>query len=228
MKTNFRQRFIPAALAALLVIPYPAVFAQNASSTTATSSGGSSTATANSRGSNADTATDDVAVQNLLAAAQALRESIQRLARTEPGEKRTEAIREGNEALGKVQSAIVALPPELLLADANESDYKKSLDKMRQASDRLHAAAVALANQPPGKRRNEAIRRVNTALLETNEAMLTGLQMSANKTTKASVASGSSSATGTSSSGAGGSATVTGRPGGNTVDLGTGSSGASK
>lgn len=228
MKMNTRY-LIQAMLAAAIVGAHPVISAQNTSSQSPDSSGASTTSGASSRGSSADTAADDAAVQNLLAASQSLREAIQRLAQTPAGEQRTEAIREGNEALMKVQSAIVALPPELLLANAKESDYKKSMDKMKQASDRLHAAANALANQPAGKQRDIAVRRVNQALLETNEAMLTGLQLSARDSTKTGGASGASG-DGTSSSGAagsssdsssemGGSAAVTGRPGGNTVDL---------
>lgn len=220
MNTNTRQRLIQAMIAALFAGTCTVANAQDASSTAPASSGASTSGSAASGGSRADTAADDAAVQNLLAAAQSLRESIQRLAQTPPGERRTQAIREGNEALIKVQSAIVALPPELLLADANENDYKKALDKMKQASDRLHTAANALANQPPGKRRDEAIRRVNTALLETNEAMLTGLQLSARNTTKASTSGGSGDTGGSTGSGMSGSAEVTGRPGGNTVELG--------
>lgn len=231
MKMNTRY-LIQAMLAAAIASTHPLIGAQNTSAQTPDSSGASTAGGASSRGSNADTAADDAAVQNLLAASQSLREAIQRLAQTPPGERRTEAIREGNEALIKVQSAIVALPPELLLANARESDYKKAMDKMRQASDRLHAAANVLANQPAGKQRDAAVRRVNQALLETNEAMLTGLQLSAGNTTRADGATGASGSgtgsagtsgaagtSGDSSSGMGGSATVTGRPGGNTVDL---------
>ncbi|WP_334186352.1 hypothetical protein [Noviherbaspirillum sp.] len=169
-------------------------------------------------GASADTASDDKAIQDLLAAAQSLRESIQTMAQMPAGEKRTEAIREGNEALMQVQAAMASLPPYLLLANAKEADYKKAIDKMKQASDKLYSAADALANQPRGKQSSAAVRQVNKALLETNEAMLTGLQMSAAGSNTSGTGSSGTSA-GSSGNGNGGSAAVTGRPGANNVDL---------
>lgn len=241
MKTK-RTYLLPAILAAALAATTGGVVAQSASpqatGTTGTSgsagssmsgastsgtSGASGTSSASS-GSSADTANDDAAIQNLQSAAQSLREAVQRMAQMPAGDKRTEAIRESNEALMQVQAAMASLPPDLLTANVKESDYKRSLDKLKQASDRLHTAANALADQPPGKGRDTAIKKVNQALLETNEAMLTGLQLSASSAKRdtagtSSGSSGSAGTSGTSSSGAGGSAAVTGRPGGNTVDL---------
>lgn len=180
------------------------------SGTSAATSGAGATSGASSAGSPSalpvDTAKDDKAIENLRAAAQSLRESIQRMAQMPAGEKRTEAIRESNEALMQVQAAMAALPSHLLLANANEADYKRAIDKMKQASDRLYKAADALANQPPGKEVNVAVKEVNEALLETNEAMLTGLQMGAGDIANI------------------GSARVTGRPGANNVDLSAGTS----
>jgi hypothetical protein len=177
-------------------------------------SGASVTSGAGGRStSSAGTANDDKAIENLQAAAQSLRESIQRMAQMPAGEKRAEAIRESNEALMQVQAAMASLPSHLLLANATEADYKRAVDKMKQASDRLYDAADALARQPAGKDTNAAIKQVNKALLETNEAMLTGLQMGA---------AGSANI---------GSAALTGRPPANNVDLGntsgSGSSGGS-
>lgn len=250
MKLNPTRHLLPALLAAVFASAGTSVMAQSsspqatgtsgASGSTGTSATGTSAtsgqSSAASSGSSADTASDDVAIQNLRAAAQSLREAVQRMAQMPAGEQRTEAIRESNEALMQVQAAMASLPPDLLTANVRESDYKKSLDKLKQASDRLHVAANALADQPPGKGRDAAVKKVNQALLETNEAMLTGLQLSAasakrNSTSTSSGSSGSAGASGTGSSGTGGSATVTGRPGGNTVDLtnvpGSGSSGGS-
>lgn len=211
---NTTRHILPAMLAFALAGPYSLANAQAPAQKEAAvgTSGTTDTSSLSSRSgaSRSDTALDDKAIQNLLAAAQSLRESIQNLALMPAGEKRTEAIREGNEALVKVQSAMAALPPSLLTANANESNYRKSLDKMKVASDRLYAAADALANQPPGKARNEAIKKVNQALLQTNEAMLTGLQVHASNDKSNMV----------------GSAAVTGRPGRNNVDL-SGSAGNS-
>ncbi|HEY0846452.1 MAG TPA: hypothetical protein VGE12_13870 [Noviherbaspirillum sp.] len=247
MNTHPTRRLLPAILAALLAGALPGAQAQSTSTTTTTttqspgvtssegSSGASTSGTAASgttatgaTGSRADTASDDISIQNLRAAAQSLREAVQRMAQMPPGDKRTEAMREGNEALMQVQAAMASLPPELLTANVKESDYKKSLEKLKQASDRLHVAANALADQPPGKGRDAAMKKVNQALLQTNEAMLTGLQLAAGSARgqAATSASGASGGSGASSgaSGAGGSAAVTGRPGANTVDLLPGSS----
>jgi hypothetical protein len=166
-------------------------------------------------GSNADTAADDEAVQNLRAAAQSVRDAVQRLQQMPAGAKRAEAIREANEALMKVHSAIAELPPHLHGANVNESNYRQAMDKLKQASDRLYAAADALANQPPGKGTDAAIGKVNQALMQTNEAMLTGLQQSAQDMTGR-----HPGATSSGDSSGGGSAERTGRPPANTVDLG--------
>jgi len=227
LKTNPTRHLLPALLVAALSAVYPAAHAQNTTGNPNTAnaaspanmsdrsnasgpshtSGNTASGTPMS-GSNADTATDDKAIQNLRAAAQDLRDSIHNLANMPAGEKRTVAMKEGNDALMKVQGAMAALPPSLLTANANENSYMKAIDKLKLASDRLYAAADALANQPPGKDRNNAIKKVNSALIQTNEAMLAGLQVSAtNSSDRAMV----------------GSAAVTGRPGGTNVDLSSGS-----
>lgn len=233
MKLNTQRNLLAAMLAGILAGAYPVAIAQTTTAQTSPvagtgSSGASSQSGQSSRSdtSGADATNDDKAIQNLRSAAQALRESIQTLARMPAGEKRTEAIKEGNEALFRVQSAMAALPPELLTANANESNYKKSLDKMKTASDRLYSAADALANQPAGKARNDAVKQINQALLQTNEAMLTGLQLYAANDKSGPTRSSSSGNSGTASNTDSGkppmtgSAAVTGRPGANTVDLG--------
>jgi hypothetical protein len=184
LKLNTQRTLFAALLAGILAGSYPIAYAQTTTGQSASEakSGNSGlpkqSAQANRLSKSvSDTASDDEAIQNLRSAAQALRESIQTLARMPPGEKRTAAIKEGNEALFRVQSAMAALPPELLTANADESNYKKALDKMKLASDRLYSAADALANQPAGKARNDAVKQINRALLQTNEAMLTGLQL---------------------------------------------------
>lgn len=213
MKLNTHRQCLAALLAGVLAGAYPVANAQTAAGpagqAVAPGSAGAPGHTKQSglpAGSNADTADDDKAIQNLRSAAQALRESIQTLARMPAGEKRNAAIREGNEALFRVQSAMAALPAELLTANADESYYRKSLDKMKSASDRLYKAADALANQPAGKARNDAIKQVNRALLQTNEAMLTGLQLHASNDKSRMMGSPSSGGSGTAGSAMAGSA----------------------
>lgn len=149
------------------------------------SSGASGTSTATSGANpyvskNVVSDNDDKAIQNLLAAAQRLREAIQTMAQAPVGPQRTAAIQQGNEALMQVQSAMVTLPPDLLTANAKEGEYTKAADKLKQASDRLHGAVQALAQEPAGKRRNEAMKKVNQALMETNQTMINA-QMYASK-----------------------------------------------
>lgn len=202
LKPNTHRHLLSVLLAGILAGTYPVANAQTTKGpdSSKTASGNADTSKQSGQSnlsskSNADTASDDQAIQNLRGAAQALRESIQTLARMPAGEKRTAAIKEGNEALFRVQSAMAALPPELLTANADESNYKKALDKMKMASDRLYSAADALANQPAGKARNDAVKEINRALLQTNEAMLTGLQLHAandKSRTTSSATSGSS------------------------------------
>lgn len=233
LKVNVQRNLLAAMLGGILAGAYPFAIAQTTTGQTGpAATSGSSSASGQSAQSNrsatsgANATNDEKAIQNLRSAAQALRESIQTLARMPAGEQRTEAIKEGNEALFRVQSAMAALPPELLTANANESNFKKSLDKMKTASDRLYSAADALANQPAGKARNDAVKQVNQALLQTNEAMLTGLQLYAANDKSGSTRSSSSGSSGMASNTDSGkppmtgSAAVTGRPGGNTVDLG--------
>lgn len=220
LKVNVQRHLLAAMLGGILAGAYPFAIAQTTTGQTGPA------ATSGSSASGANATNDEKAIQNLRSAAQALRESIQTLARMPAGEQRTEAIKEGNEALFRVQSAMAALPPELLTANANESNFKKSLDKMKTASDRLYSAADALAKQPAGKARNDAVKQVNQALLQTNEAMLTGLQLYAANDKSGSTRSSSSGGSGTAGNTDSGkppmtgSAAVTGRPGGNTVDLG--------
>lgn len=115
---------------------------------------------------------DDKAIQNLLAAAQRVREATQAMAQAPAGEKRTQAIRQANDALLEIQRAMVTLPPDLLLANVDEGQYQKAAEKLTQATTRLHGAVQALAKEPPGERRSAAIKQVNDALMETNQVMI--------------------------------------------------------
>lgn len=186
-------------------------------------------------GSGVASADEDKAVKSLMAAAQLLRESIQRMAQAPAGEGRAEVIKQGNQALMQVNSAILALPSHLLLAGGSADDYNRAVTKMKAASDKLYAAVHALAREPGSAARNRAIREVNEALAETNTAMVNGIYLKADKT--ASTAAGKKDSGGNASTmsgasrGAGGdmssSATRTGRPPANNVDLSPQSSGAS-
>lgn len=262
--THTIRKFMPAVLALSFAVVYPAAHALNSSGSAAspansadtthrelTSSGAitgsrdgdslsngkanASSQTGRSAGAGVASADEDKAVKSLLAAAQMLRESIQRMAQAPVGEGRTEAIKEGNEALMQVNAAILALPSHLLLAGGSENDYSRAVSKMQGASDKLYAAVHALAREPGSAARNRAIREVNMALADTNMAMVNGLYLQmdqtggaeAGKTASSGKSTATSGASGTAGSNLSGSATRTGRPPANNVDLSSAASGAS-
>ena len=110
-------------------------------------------------------------VQNLEAAAQRLRDAIHALAKAPAGPQRNQAIHDGNRALMEVNEAMAALPPEMLTAQASESSYRQSMDRLEQAAQRLRDATHALAADSNSTRRNEAIKDINRALHETQQVM---------------------------------------------------------
>ena len=110
-------------------------------------------------------------IEDLLLAAQRLRDAIHAMLNEPAGTKRTEMIRAGDRALAEVENAMVNLPPELLTAQATESTYKQSADRLQKATQNLHEAAQALAKDPDSKRRNETIKKIKVALQETHQLM---------------------------------------------------------
>jgi len=110
-------------------------------------------------------------IEDLRLAAQRLRDAIHDMLNEPAGAKRIELIKAGDRALAEVESAMVNLPPELLTAQATESTYKQTGDRLRRATENLHEAAQALAKDPNSKRRNETVRKIKTALLETHRLM---------------------------------------------------------
>lgn len=259
--THTIGKFMPALLALSLAVGYPAAHAQSSTGSAANTSSpdtahtglnasGSSTGsrdsnsrssgkadassqTGSSAGASAASADEDKAVKSLLAAAQMLRESIQKMAQAPAGEGRTKAIREGNEALMQVNAGIMALPSRLLLAGGSGDDYSRAVSKMKGASDKLYAAVHALASEPASDARNRAIREVNQALADTNTAMVNGIYLQqtdkmgdAGKTASSGTSAATSGASGAAGSTMSGSAARTGRPPANDVDLSSGASGA--
>jgi hypothetical protein len=111
-------------------------------------------------------------VEDLEAAAQRLRDAVHALAQAPAGPKRNDAIAQANKTLLEVQNAIAALPPEVITAAGNEGNYKKSMDRLEQAAQRLRDAAHALAREPVGAKRAAAIHDINKALVDTQQVML--------------------------------------------------------
>lgn len=116
-------------------------------------------------------------MRQLQAAAQRLRESIQKLSQHAPGPERDGALRLARKALWDAQDAMIQLPPELRQAASASRvgvspDYAVSMQKLQRASDRLYDAIHAMAAQPAGDRRNAAVRQATEALNEAEHAMI--------------------------------------------------------
>jgi hypothetical protein len=111
-------------------------------------------------------------VEDLEAAAQRLRDAVHALAQAPAGEKRNDAIHEANKTLMEVQNAIAALPPGVVTAAGNESNYKAAMDRLEMASQRLRDASHALAREPVGSKRADAMKTINKALVDTQQVML--------------------------------------------------------
>lgn len=58
------------------------------------------------------------------------------------------------------------------MGSSTETDYSRSMERLTKAAQNLREAVQAMATQPAGERRNEAMRQANDALLETQQAMV--------------------------------------------------------
>jgi hypothetical protein len=113
------------------------------------------------------------AMRKLRDAAQHLRESIQAMAQKAPGPERDLAIAQANEALLTTQRAMLALPPQLRAhGTVDEAGYGESVKTLMKAADTLRDSIHAMARQPAGPGRDQAIRDANRALLDTQVAMV--------------------------------------------------------
>lgn len=52
------------------------------------------------------------------------------------------------------------------------TNYGESMVRLQQAAQKLREAVQAMAQQPAGPRRNEAMRQANDALFDTQQAMI--------------------------------------------------------
>lgn len=111
-------------------------------------------------------------VEDLEAAAQRLRDAVHSMAKAPAGAQRNEAIKQANRTLLEVQNAIAALPPEVITAAGSESNYKQAMDRLEMAAQRLRDAAHALAREPVGAKRANAMKDINKALIDTQQVML--------------------------------------------------------
>ena len=129
-------------------------------------------------------------------AAQKLRESIQAMAQQPAGERRNAAVREAHEALLETQVAMIELPPEVRMGTTGEQpNYTQSMARLKEAAQRLRDAVQAMAQQPAGEGRNDAIRQANQALFDTQQAVVQlPAQLRVSEARPAGAAAGASSA----------------------------------
>ncbi len=82
-------------------------------------------------------------------------------------------MRAAHKALLDTQQAMIDLPPQMRTRSGPEDkqEYGKAMDALTQAAQRVRDSVHAMATQPAGEKRNEAIRQANRALSETNQAM---------------------------------------------------------
>jgi hypothetical protein len=118
-------------------------------------------------------------LERLLKASQGLRSSIQTLAQKQPGPQRTVAIAMTHQALNLTNQAMSQLTPEMR-ADptpttgsiGSQLDNPQSMEALQKAAEQLVKSAQAMADEPAGERRNAAVKAVQQALKDTNQAMI--------------------------------------------------------
>jgi hypothetical protein len=113
------------------------------------------------------------AMEQLLQSADRLRQSIQALAQQSPGPHRDAAIESARQALNETQRAMIDLPPELRAYEGSLDwvEYGQAMERLKASAQELREAVHAMAREPAGERRNEAIEQANEALAETQQAM---------------------------------------------------------
>ena len=126
------------------------------------------------------------ALERLHKAAQQLRDSIQALAQKQPGPQRTVAIAMAHNALNATNQAMAQLPPEMRADPApttkggsgstgsigSQPDNPQSVEALQKAAEQLRVSIQAMADEPPGERRDAAVKAAHQALYDTNQAML--------------------------------------------------------
>ncbi|MGZ5095907.1 MAG: hypothetical protein ACXWCY_07410 [Burkholderiales bacterium] len=170
-----KSKLLLAASITALMSTAPLAFAQNSAANASMNKGSSGTLGTGTTVSST-TATsgrvDAKPVEDLEAAAQRLRDAVHSMAKAPAGTQRNEAIKQANRTLLEVQNAIAALPPGVIAAAGNEGNYKQAMDRLEMAAQRLRDAAHALAREPVGAKRADAMKDINKALIDTQQVML--------------------------------------------------------
>jgi hypothetical protein len=100
----------------------------------------------------------------LTVAAQRLRDATHQLVRERASAQRSEDIQKIDRTLAEVQSAMLSLPPNLLLANANASPSQKAADDLARAADRLHETVSSLSADGNPDRNQQTISEIRKAL----------------------------------------------------------------
>ena len=143
----------PAALAAFLITASGPVLAQTGQSS------GSAAGVASS--------SDPRPIQDLMKAAQQLRDATHDLVREQPSARRNAIISKIDKTLVDVQGAMVNLPP-----DVNEAESKKASSNLATAADRLEQSSKALGADASPQQRSQAMNEIRQALAEVQQERL--------------------------------------------------------
>lgn len=148
----------PAALAAFLIAAASPVLAQTGQSS------GSAAGVASS--------SDPRPIQDLMKAAQQLRDATHDLVREQPSARRNAIISKIDKTLVDVQGAMVNLPPDLMQAGVNEAESKKASSNLATAADRLEQSSKALSADASPQQRSQAMNEIRQALAEVQQERL--------------------------------------------------------
>jgi hypothetical protein len=171
--------YLASAAAALLLINAPGLsFAETAHSTPHQTNG------------SASTSPDTKPMQDLMQAAQRLRDATHDMVREQATVKRNDSIRSVDKTLNEVQDAMVSLPSDLMLANTNESESKKATENVARAADELNKAVTALNGDTKAGNRDQSIKAIKQALAQIQQERM---KISANAATTGSASHSSGS-----------------------------------
>jgi len=130
-------------------------------------------------------------MEGLQQTAQRLREAIQAMAQQPAGPQRNQAIKEARQALNDTNQAMIQLPPGMRVESVGTTssagavgsvgaaptmgsrpDDPGSMDALQKAAQKLRESIQAMAQEPAGTRRDQAIKEAHQALYNTNQAMI--------------------------------------------------------
>jgi phage shock protein A len=116
------------------------------------------------------------ALQRLDQASQRLSDAVRVLANKPAGPERDQALHEARMALARTQQAMREAPRQYRVITSSASTatppgYDSSVQVLMRAADQLRNSIHAMAREPAGPQRNQAIRDADRALLDTQSAM---------------------------------------------------------